>query len=341
MHSSTIRPGTRTRAVLLLGTLVVLSVSCATRPALTSTPVALTPIVPTSTATLPPATPQVLLVAPEGTDARIAAQSEAALQDLATGAGAEFVRLDAMPDGGDPTAIELLVALPPDPGLQVWAESHPGIQTASLGIPGVQATENVSVLAPEGVRYDQLGFALGYLAAMVTPEYRLGALALEPTAESLSLARGFVAGGTYFCGLCRPVHPPYEGYPVLFDSPGVELSSSGVKALLVAPPPSSLAELGMDAASSVAFLGPASAFSDEAPAWIASADFDVAGALDALWAQAQTGEGGMVMPLRIRFHAVDPARVSEGRLQRAEALLGDLVDGRIDTGIDPLTGDLR
>ncbi len=229
----------------------------------------------------------------------------------------------------------------PDPGLQTWAESHSAVQTVSLGIIGLQATANLSLLAPDGIRYDQLGFALGYLAAMVTPEYRLGALALQASAESLSLARGFVAGGTYFCGLCRPVHPPYVSYPALFVAPGDELALSGVTTLLVAPPPASLADLGLSPAPDLAFLGPDDLFSTEAPSWIASADFEIDEAFDALWAQVQAGQGGMVMPLGIHFHRVDTVRVSEGRLELAKTLLGDLVAGRIDTGVDPLTGELR
>jgi len=293
-----------------------------------------------STPPSPPLPSQFILVAPDAADPRIAGEAELALQELATGEGAEFVRLDSLPDG-DPATIMLLVALSPDPGLQSWAESNPSVQTASIGIVGLQATANLSLLAPDGIRYDQLGFALGYLAAMVTPEYRLGALALEASAEHLALARGFVAGGTYYCGLCRPVHPPYEAYPVLFQAPGGELASSGVTTFLVAPPPVSFADLGLSTSPGLAFLGPDDPFSDLAPSWIASADFEVSKCLEALWTQVQTGPGGMIMPLGIRFHRVDPARVSEGRLELAEALLGDLVEGRIDTGVDPLTGELR
>jgi hypothetical protein len=340
MCTSALRLPTRAKVALFAAAVLAVSVGCTSRPVLTSTPPDISPIVPTSTATEPPAIPQFILVAPDGADASIAEQAEVALQDLASGAGAEFARLNALPAEA-PAAIELLIALPPDPGVQNWAETNPTVRLATLGIPGIQAAESLSVLAPDGFRYDQLGFALGYLAAMVTPEYRLGALALEPSAESLSLARGFVAGGTYYCGLCRPAHPPYEGYPVLFDGPGPQLTSSGVKALLVAPPPTSLSDLGLNATSGLAFLGPGGAFSSEAPSWIASADFDVAGTINALWTQLQAGQTGTVMPLGIRYHTVDAARVSEGRLLLAEAILEDLAAGRIDTGVDPLTGNLR
>ena len=117
--------------------------------------------------------------------------------------------------------------------------------------------------------------------------------------------------------------------------------SSGVTTLLVAPPPASLADLGLSPAPDLAFLGPDDLFSTLAPSWLASADFEVDEAFDALWTQLQAGEGGIVMPLGIRFHRVDTARVSEGRLELAETLLGDLAAGRIDTGVNPLTGELR
>ncbi len=296
--------------------------------------------VPTTSPTSAPVPPQIILVAPGAADARIAGQAEVALQNLAAGAGAGFVRQDSLPVD-DPAGIILLVAVSPDPGLQTWAASHLAVQTVSLGIIGLQATENLSLLAPDGIRYDQLGFALGYLAAMVTPEYRLGALALQASAESLALARGFVAGGTYYCGLCRPVHPPYVAYPAWFDAPGEDLGFVGGDHAAGGATPGFPRRPGTESGADLAFLGPDDLFSTLAPSWIASADFEVDEAFDALWAQVQAGEGGIVMPLGIRFHRVDTARVSEGRLELAETLLGDLVAGRIDTGVDPLTGELR
>jgi hypothetical protein len=290
--------------------------------------------------TSPPVPPQVILVAPGAADTRIAGQAEVALQDLAASAGAEFVRMDSLPNG-DPATIMLLVALSPDPGLQSWAESNAAVQTASLGIVGLQATANLSLIAPDGIRYDQLGFSLGYLAAMVTPEYRLGALALEPSPANLSLARGFVAGGTYYCGLCLHAHPPYGPYPLLLDGRGVDLAALGVTTLLVAPPLASLADLGLTSSSGIALIGFGDPPGEIAPSWIASADFDLAAAIGAAWAQAQSGQAGTTIPLGIYFHSVDSALISEGRLRLAEALLAEIAAGRIDTGVDPLTGQPR
>jgi hypothetical protein len=276
----------------------------------------------------------------DATSAALAKQVQVALQELAVAAEMGFSSLETLPDG-EAAEVALLIALPPDSGLQAWAESHPGVQTASLGIAGLQPASNLSVIAPDGIRYDQLGFALGYLAAMVTPEYRVGALALESSAANLALARGFVAGGTYYCGLCRPVHPPYVEYPAYLEGMPANLAAEGLSTLLVAPQPLSLTDLGLPASSEVALVGLGEPAGELAPAWIASADFDVAAALGAAWTQSQSGQGGTTIPLNIRFHSVDPSVVTEGRLALAEALLADISAGLIDTGVDPLTGELH
>lgn len=332
------RPTARSALFLLAG--LALTLSCSLEQAATPTPAQFTPTASPPTPEPTPAPPRVILVAPDAAETAIAGQAELALHDLAAGSGMEFERVNALPDG-DSSTITLLVAIPPDIGLQSWASAHPLVQTAALGIAGLQAAPNLSRIGADGLRYDQLGFSLGYLAAMVTPEYRLGALARDTSPAALSLAHGFVAGGTFYCGLCRPTHPPYVAYPVLLEGTDADLASAGLTTLLVAPPPTSLADLGLAPSAGIAFLGPGEPPDDLAGLWIASAEFDIASAVRALWEQVERGEGGGTYPLSIRFHAVDAARVSEARLRRAEALLEDLAAGRIDTGIDPQTGQLR
>ncbi len=150
-----------------------------------------------------------------------------------------------------------------------------------------------------------------------------------------------MAGGTYYCGLCSPIHPPYVEYPALLERVPADWTAEGISTLLVAPQPQSFSDLGLPSNSGIAFVGPGAPTGELAAAWIASADFDIASALNAAWAQAQSGEGGTTLPLGIQFHSVDESVVSEGRLGLAEALLADLAAGVIDTGVDPLTGELR
>lgn len=317
--------------------LTALTAGCGRPQPASPTPTAVPTAVVALASPTPPA-PRMALIAPaESAHRDIAAQAEAALQSMASAAAMEFVRLDALPS--DAAGIELLVVLPPDPGLQAWASAHPDVHAVSLGIPGATAGPNLSVLAPDGFRYDQLGFALGFLAAMVTPEYRLGALALDSSPDTLALTRGFIAGGTYYCGLCRPIHPPYLEYPAQLGTTA-DLAAGDVTAVLVAPQPDSVAALGLPANPALMFVGVGEPPGELAASWIASAGFDLAGALETTWAQIQTAQPATSAELPLRFYSVN-AGVSEGRLALAEALLADLAAGAIDTGVDPLTGELR
>ncbi len=338
MTPPTARLAMHFKRALLASALLALIVGCHRPQAATPTPTGspASPAVPTSTPT--PVAPRAILVAPAaGADVGLVAQAESALQAVAASAAMEFTSLEALPE--EDAGIKLLVALPPDPGVQAWANAHPGVRTVSLGIPGLQPTSNLTLIAPDGIRYDQLGFALGYLAAMLTAEYRVGALVLDSSAAHLALARGFVAGGTYYCGLCNPIHPPYVKYPALLMGVPGDWTAEGISTLLVAPQPQSFSDLGLPSNSGIAFVGTGEPDGELASAWIASADFDIPSALNAAW--AQSGEGGTILPLGIQYRSVDGSVVSEGRLALAEALLADLSAGVIDTGVDPLTGELR
>jgi hypothetical protein len=327
-------------AALLLGLLTGCNRQQATLPAQTATPAAAA--TPTSSPT--PAVSRMVLIAPatggDPSSTELAKQTQAALRELAASAEMESAALEGLP-GDEAAGVVLLVVLPPDPGVRAWAESHPATQVVSLGIAGVRPASNLSVIASDGIRHDQLGFALGYLAAMVTPEYRVGALVLDSSAAHLALARGFVAGGTYYCGLCNPIHPPYVEYPALLMGVPDDWTADGISTLLVAPQPQSFSDLGLPSNSGIAFVGTGEPTGELASAWIASVDFDIPSALNAAWAQAQSGEGGTILPLGIQYRLVDGSVVSEGRLALAEALLADLSAGVIDTGVDPLTGELR
>lgn len=328
------------RRVVVAGAILALTAGCS-RPASIQPTSSPTPEAPTVSTPSPTASAsQVILVAPsDATDSSLAAQVEPLLQGLAAESAMAYQRADALP--ADPQGIAVVAILPPDPGVQAWAAAHPTTHVITIGLAGVQAASNLTALAPDGLRYDQIGFALGYLAAMVTPEYRLGALVLDSSPASLSLARGFVAGGTYYCGLCRPVHPPYLEYPVLLTGNGAGFDPGEITTLLVTPSPPSLSELGLPSNARLGLVGIGPPPTDLASRWIASAGFDLDSTLEAVWAGIQAGEAGTAIPLAIRYHSVNPDIVSEGRLVLAQRLLGELAAGAIDTGVDPVTGEPR
>lgn len=54
-------------------------------------------------------------------------------------------------------------------------------------------------------------FVTGYIAALDSAEWRVGGIAVQSDQDSLD---GFINGVKYFCGLCSPLYPPYENYPI-------------------------------------------------------------------------------------------------------------------------------
>jgi hypothetical protein len=109
--------------------------------------------------------------------------------------------------------LQLIVALPPDPGLAALIAAAPETQFLAVNIPGLEPAPNLSQIQAQGVRPDQSAFLAGYLAAAITQDWRAGVISLAGDATA---RLGFTNGVYYFCGLCRPAYPPFPnpGYPL-------------------------------------------------------------------------------------------------------------------------------
>ena len=75
------------------------------------------------------------------------------------------------------------------------------------------------MIGAAGDRPDQQGFIAGVIAAMLAPDWRAGVISLSDTVDGRSARTGFLNGVVYFCGLCRPIHPPFYEYPLYFELP--------------------------------------------------------------------------------------------------------------------------
>lgn len=313
---------------------------------------------PTGTATLEPTeTPQsglVVLLAPPGASAELADALQGILTDLASQAGLRFQFRQSLSQVELENA-QVVVVLSPDPGVTALAESAPDIQFLAVGIPGLEPAPNLSVVESAGGRPDMLGFLAGYTAAAITPDWRVAVVVEEGTPSGSSYRLGFTNGVFYFCGLCRPVYPPFptSGYPLYVELPATAgptdwdstiahfntwqaetvfvdpnvgtpefletLAQAGFNLVLVGPPPTGLNEN-----------------------WVASI-----GATDPIQPVREllpgllNGEGGVVVELPLGFTGVNLDLFSPGRQRLTETMLADLLAGFIDTGVDPATGEAR
>ena len=184
-----------------------------------------TPVVPaTETATVtdtPPApspTPEpglVVLYTPEGSDAVLGASLEQILGGLAGVDGLVLKQLTEISDGDWGAGIRLVVALPPDPGVAAIAAAHPDTQFLAIGFQDLEPAPNLSLLGTQAGRPDQQGFVAGYLAAVITQDWRVGVISRPDTNAGKAAEGGFTNGAIFYCGLCRPAYPPFFQYPVV------------------------------------------------------------------------------------------------------------------------------
>jgi len=294
----------------------------------------------------------VVLLAPEAADPRLVAELQAELTTLAAQAGYRFqLRPTLSPVELD--QVRLVVALPPYPGLVDLAAAGMGAQFLAINFTDLQATDNLSVVAGPQDRPDQVGFLAGYTAAAISEDYRTGVISESETVTGNASRLGFINGVTFFCGLCRPVYPPFPqtGYPITVELPvdaGPEdwaatvtyLSSWEVQTVFVQPSLADERFLATLAEGGIHYI-----LADTVPAgrkdqWVASLGYkDPLDDVRVLLPNLLDGQNKQHVILPLSFIAVNPELLSPGRRSLAERMLADLLAGYIDTGVGPLTGE--
>jgi len=310
-------------------------------PAITQTPAQ----VPTEPQPLPLA----VLLAPVGSDPVLAESLRAGLEGPITQAGLRWemrTELDPQEPG-----LRLVIALPPDPGISELASQAPQVQFVTVGMEGTPPMANLSQVGGE-VRYDQQGFLAGAIAAMLTPDWRVGAVSTGDTTDGKAARNGFLNGAVYFCGLCQAYHGPIFDYPLYVEIPSNAsqadwqaavdaLVSQAVNTVYVFPRAGQDDLLRALAQAGINIISSETPPEDIKAHWIASITTDpVAPILEHL-PDLLAGKGGIDMTAPLVIREVNPALFSPGRQSLAEKIREDMLEGVIDTGVDPQTGETR
>lgn len=313
---------------------------------------------PSTEATEPPATPspsapqRVILLALPGADTVRVSALQGALAELASQEGYLFETQDSVSGVDLDDSIALAVALPPDPAIANLAAANPQAKFLALDIPGVQPSENVSVIASDGGRPDQQGFIAGYLAAVITQDWRVGVISDPSTPSGKAARNGFGKGVIFYCGLCRPAYPPFVQYPLFVDLvQGVgaveqqaaidALVANAVKTVYVASGVGSPALFESLAQAGLQIIGHGAPPAQVSSQWVASIEVDEVGALRQLWPRLMSGEQAIFLQAPLMLSARNPLLFSTGRQRLVEKVMQELLAGYIDTGIDAQTGEPR
>lgn len=337
------------------------STSTPTPPPLVDEPTGLAPtgVTPTESPVDPtpepspfPIAASLVLLQPEGTGFSQSEELGSTLAGFAQDEGLRFEVRDSLRSQDLTPEIKAVVALPPAPGIADLAASAPEVRFLALGIPGLEPAQNLMVIGPKGAGADEIGFLAGYIAAVITPEWRVGILSVSDSPQGLATRNGYRNGVVYFCGLCRQTYPPYYDYPLSVELPASAstaewqsaadtLGGQMVETIYVGPgayDPEFMDYLAQSGFNILASVPPPAGLQNN---WVASVEPDYLQPLREHWSGFIQGDPGAKYPVGLQTRHVNDSLFSPGRQKLVSELVADLQNGYIDTGVDPSTGEIR
>jgi len=202
--------------------------------------------------------------------------------------------------------------------------------------------QNVTIIRR---REDHTAFMAGYLAALLAPNFRVGALL---PAENPATSQAFVNGANYYCGLCASLLYPLNKYPFISTQPVASPAATwqaGFDAINInkinvlyltkeAATPELLAYL---AALDVAMIGNQTPPVEGKPKWVATIYSDGITPIREIWDDLLAGKGGKVLNAALKisdnqYVSVGDGLVwlSQGKLEFAQKTMDLLQDNFIN-----------
>ncbi len=312
-------------------------------PSATFTPV------PADTST-PVPQPLTILVLPADLPKAEYDQYQTMIYNLSQAAGMRFQVRNSLTTADlafEGPALKVVVAVPPDPGLEALAAAAPDVQFLAINIPDLPTAVNLSTVGATGVPVDQQAFLAGYIAAMVASEWKTGILYQKDTDAGEAAKQAFNNGYTFFCGTCRnPVFSNVGNYPVMVGIPTDAKPGeypayadlfwhNGVKAVYVVPALATADLVTYMADNKLLVIGETLPSEDARASWIASIQPDVNAAIQKIFPELVQGKGGQVVPTPLFLTDVNSDLLSEGKLRLVQQVLDGLIDGTVGTGVTP------
>jgi len=313
-----------------------------TDPTVTATALPTDTPVPAPTITPTPLPSGVVLISSDQANSELAKQYQLILAELAQQSNLTFeVRDSLFPEMVTPE-LKVVVALPPDPGLSALVAAAPQTQFVAIDIAGLQPASNLTVIGSGETGHQVTGFVAGYLAAMVTPGWRIGVIS-QATAEGQAIRDGFINGAHFYCGLCRDDFPPYNYYPVNIEIlPSSDeadwqnalqtLVSQNVTTVFLPADVNFSILLPYLAQAELNYIGEKSPPQELAPRWVATISSDPIQIVRDSWSEIVTGQSaGKNFPV-LRLVDVNSVLLSPGKEALVNNLLTNIAAGEVNVG---------
>ncbi len=334
--------------LLVLIILAGCSAGSETPPDVITTPTASPTSSPTFTPT--PLAPVGVFLTPEGSNPEYVEELGPIIGGYIKGEGLRYQVLPNL-SASDFQAEEfaIVVVIPPFPELEALVESAPETKFLAIGFDGLDIRDNLSLLGSGGTDYDIQGFIAGYIAAMITPDWRVGALSVQENLKAQAARDGFRIGVRYFCGWCNPKYAPVGDaylYPKFIDLPvdasDVEISyyvdtlvDRAVNTYYIVPGVGTPQIYRQLIGYQKNIIGSGMDFREEyREYWVASMEYDLVASLDEFWPRFLESETGLEELPPLLITDVNPDLLTEGKLNLVMKILEELQAGFIKTSYD-------
>lgn len=293
-------------------------------------------------------TPVAIYLVPQNADQKLAEILKPTLNELVTQAGYDWqMRSMLSPDKITPD-IKLVIVLPPDPGIRDLVKASTNTFFLAIGIEGIEPGPNLSVIGVGAQRPDQEGFIAGVMAAVVTEDWRVATIGPPDVPASQAARQAFITGVVYFCGLCRPIFPPFYSYPQSVDLPVSStpaekqaivdyLKDQYIHTVYLAPGMNDPELIRLLESAGVQMIGSEGPSDEYRSHWIASIRPEYNQVVKQVLSDLIKGQAGADLDLTLTISDINPDLLSPGRQGFVQKVLDDLLAGYIDTGVRDTT----
>ncbi len=297
-----------------------------------------------------PLLPIGVLLTPQGADPGLVDELNSIIGGYIRSEGLRYQVLENLAEGDfQSEQYQIVVVLPPFPGLSELAQKTPDTKFLAVGFNDLEPGDNLSVLRSASGDYDVQGFIAGYIAAMITTDWRVGVLSVQENENALAAREGFQVGVKYYCGLCNPkyaptginyVYPKYIDLPV--DASDLEITANidfmvdrFVNTFYIVPGVGSQTIYRSLVGYHKYIIGSGSDYQEEyRDYWVVSLEYDLVAALEDFWPEFLSTETGLEKTLPLILTDVNNELLGEGKIRMVEGILEEVNSGFIQTRFD-------
>lgn len=308
----------------------------------------------TSTPTVTPLPPVGVLLAPPEADTRLVKALQTRMSAWMREEGLRFQTLPALElDDFALDTYQYVVAVPPVDNLGTLVQGAPSTNFLAIGFEGFAPASNLTTIGGNGLRLEIQAFLAGYIAAMITPDYRVGMIGVADSPDYNTLQKAFTNGALFFCaapmGSCAPNYAPFYEYPLFtgLNSGGTAaewrsvaqyLINLEVDTMYIMPGAGDDAMLRHLAESGVNMIGGRTPPQDVMNHWVVTLAFSPLQVLDDYWPDFVQGNTGLDIDIPVSLEDVNSALLSEGKQRLVQEMLDEIYAGLIDPLGEPVSG---